>query len=552
MAQYPLRANLSNPNFPFTTEFWGRSIIVPQYDQNFDRTTLNAPGVTVDKGIPQAFYMHNVMPTQQGYQAIGYTEGLSVDAINTLPPGASFDQAFSLQTPAGARFIFSPSTGKNYIYDESVARWIVSTQVPTATATSLVTTAMVQGQTYIFYEKIGCFVYNPTTQALDSVTLTALDVTKVIGICGANGYLVAWTEDNVAWSSLLSPTDFTPDLTTGAGGGSINDVQGNIKVCLPISGGFIIYCDLNAVGARYSGNINFPFVFKEVPGSAGIRHPNDVSFHSNLSYHILWSGNGLQQLTLVNTTSIYNEASDFLAGQIFEDFDETTNKLTTTYLSVPLNLNVKIISARFLVISYGVAAPEFTHAIVYDLALNRWGKLKLTHRHCFQFTFPTINGAVTYGQLLNTTYHALSNTTYGDLGTNVANLSQDEFKHSFAFLQADGKVKIVDFEFSENNAFGVLLLGKYQFQRTQRIEHQVTELDVVKPETNLFNYYILPTQDGKTLGALIAPFKMPPEVGARTIIYKKIVNGYSIAALITGQFNLTSLTFIFTMGGYTS
>lgn len=552
MPQYPLRANLSNPNFPFTTEFWGRSIIVPQYDQNFDRTTLNAPGVTVDKGIPQAFYMHNVLPTQQGYQAIGYTDGLSADAINTLPPGASFDQAFSLQNLDGSRFIFSPSSGKNYVYDDSQARWIVSTPTPGVTAATLVTTAMVQGQTYIFYEKIGCFKYNPTTQAMDSVTLTALDVTQVIGICAANGYLIAWTVNNVAWSSLLTPTDFTPDLTTGAGGGAINDAQGDIKVLLPISGGFIAYCDLNAVGGRYSGNINFPFVFKEVAGSAGIRHPNDVSYHSNLAYHILWSGNGIQQLTLGAANAVYMEAADFLAGQIFEDFNEITNKLITSYLGSPLNLNITIISARFLVISYGIAPPDFTHAIVYDLTLNRWGKLKITHRQCFQFTFPTINGAVTYGQLLGKTYHDLANTTYGDLNTTVANLSQDEFKHNFAFLQSDGRIKIVDFEFSENNAFGILLLGKYQFQRTQRIEHQVAEFDVVKGEENSFNYYILPTQDGKTLEDLIAGFKMPSKVGARTVIYKKIVNGYSLAMLLTGQFNLTSVTFIFTLGGYTS
>jgi hypothetical protein len=546
MAYFIFRVNLSNPNFPFATELWGRSIVIPQYDQNFDRTTLNAPGVVIDKGIPQAYYMHNVLPTPQGYQSIGYLDGLPPDACNTTPNNTDFDQAFTLQDPNGNKFLFVPAAGKNYVFDASVGTWQASTFISGVTATTLVTTAFVQGQTYIFYEGIGAFTYNSSTKALDSVTLTGLDIAQVLGICTANGYMVAFSRNNVAWSSLLDPTDFTPDLTTGAGGASINDAKGNIIACLPLSGGFVVYCDLNAVGARYSGNINFPFVFKEVPGSAGIRSTLDVSYHSNLAFHILWDGNGLQQLTLQNTTQVYPEAADFLAGQIFEDFDEDTNSFTTTYLQVPPNIAVTIISARFLVISYGIAAPDFTHALVYDLLLNRWGKLKITHRHCFQFTFPNLFGATTYGQLVNTTYLQLSNTTYAELGQAVSTV--DEFKHSFAFLQQDGDVQLVDFSLSELNSNGVLLTGKYQLQRAQRVEHQVTEFDGVRNDVNKFEYYIIPTQDGKTMGSLMPPFLA--KVSPRSRIYKQLINCYSFSCLMKGQFNLHSMNLTVTQGGY--
>lgn len=549
MPQYPLRVALNNANFPFASELWGRSIVVPQFDQNFDRTTLNAPGVAIDKGIPQAYYMHNCMPTQQGYQAVGYVNGTTPGSNETLPPNPGMDQAFSLQNTDGSRFIFVPAGGKNFVYDNTQQRWIQCTATPGVTGTTLVTTAMVQGQTYIFYEKIGCFKYDPALQNLVPVTLTALDVTQILGICSANGYMVAWSDVNVAWSSLTISTDFTPDLTTGAGGGAINDAQGKIKVCLPISGGFVVYCDLNAVGARYSGNINFPFVFKEVPGSAGIRHPNDVSYHSNLAFHILWSGNGLQQLNLSTTTLVYEEAADYLAQKIFEDFDDLTLQFSSEYLSVPLNLHITIISARFFVISYGRQSPVFTHCLVFDLGLNRWGKLKIPHVHCFQYTFPTINASRTYDDLFATTYHDLSTTTYADLESTVNALSQDEFRQSFAFLQADGDVKLVDFDFSEDNANGVLLLGKYQFQRTQRIEHQVAEFDVVRNGAN-FSYFIIPTNDGKTLLPPILGFKV--RSGDKTAIFKKQVNAYNISALLQGQFNITSVTFVFTMGGYST
>lgn len=547
MPQYPLRVALNNANFPFIMELWGRSIIVPQFDQNFDRTTINAPGVIIDKGIPQAFYLHNVMPTTQGYQAIGYVDGTDPGAAGSLPPDPNMDQAFIIQHTTGSRFIFVPGGGQNFVYDGTLLRWIKCTTTPGVSGNTLITVAMVQGQSYIFYQQIGCFKYDPATQNLVAVTLTALDVSKILGICSANGYLIAWSDVNVAWSSLSTPTDFTPDLTTGAGGGAINDAQGKIKVCLPLSGGFVVYCDLNAVGGRYSGNINFPFVFKEIPGSAGIRHPNDVSYHSNLSYHILWSGNGLQQLTLISSALQYPEAADFLAQKVFEDFNDITLTFTTEYLDVPLNLHLTIISARFLVISYGKVAPIFTHALVFDIALNRWGKMKIDHVHCFQYTFPTINAGQTYADLAGTTYHGLANTTYADLANEIIPLSQDEFKQSFAFLQSNGAVKLADFDFSGQKANGVLLLGKYQFQRTQRIEHQVAEFDVVNDGAN-FSYFIIPTQDGKTLGTPINGFRC--KSGPKTALFKKQVNAYSLAALLTGQFNITSVTFTFTMGGY--
>ena len=552
MPMYSIRANLASPLFPFTTEFWGRSIIVPQYDENFDRTTLNAPGVVIDKGIPQTYYMHNCLPTPQGYQAVGYKQVLPDDACNSVVGQNDFDVAFPLQNANGNKFLFVPAAGKNYIFDAQIGRWmsISPFAVGRVTSATLVTTAFVQGQTYIYYALIGCFIYDDVNKVLTPVTLTALDTTKVLGIAAASGYMIAFTKNNVAWSSLTTPTDFTPDLSTGAGGGAVSDQKGDIVACLPISGGFIVYCQINAVAARFSGNILFPFIFKEIPGSAGIVEIADVSWHSNLAYHLVWNGAGIQQLTLGSTTQLYPEATDFLAGEVFEDFDESSNSLSTSYLLHPLDVSVAIISSRYFVLSYGVQPGEFTHALVFDLELSRWGKLKVNHRNCFQYTFPNLFGPITYGQLTRVTYGDLAQTTYGELGATLN--SFDSFKHSLAFLQADGEVLTVDFSFGEEAADGVLILGKYQFIRMQRLEHQMTEVDIVRPDAEVdspFALFIIPTQDGKTFQAPVPTFQT--NAGLKTRQFRKIINAQNLSFLFRGAFNLTSVNFEFTLGGYT-
>lgn len=544
MAQVTFRTNLASVIFPFATELWGRSIIVPQYDQNFDRTTLNAPGVTIDKGIPQVFYMHNCMPTSQGYQAIGY------DQIAPGMAGAvDFDNAYPIQNNDDNRFLFVPASGKNYVFDGAVGSWVSISPVPPGTYRDgiVVSTAFIQSQSYIFYDSIGCFKYDDVGKALTPVALAGVSVQNIRGICAANGYMIAWSNNSVAWSNLTNPTDFVPSLVTGAGGGSVNEAKGAIVACLPIAGGFLVYCENNVVAARYSGNTNFPFIFKEVPGSGGLKSLNQVSWHANLPYHITWDSNGLQQISLASATGIYPEATDFLASQIFEDYDEISQTFTSEYLGQQLYTNVNIISARYLVLSYGINYPDFTHALVLDMLLNRWGKLKITHRCCFEYNFPNPYGALTYGQLalLNFTYGGLLGTSYGDLASRVD--TSILFKKSFAFMQADGTVQAVDFEFSESNADGVFVAGKFQLQRTQTIEHQQCDIDVVG-DSNNFNYSVIPSYDGKTLLTPVPGFL--DLKASRMRRYKKMVSGTNFACLFTGQFHLTSFVLTLTQGGY--
>ena len=83
---------------------------------------------------------------------------------------------------------------------------------------------------------------------------------------------------------------------------------------------------------------------------------------------------------------------------------------------------VKLVASRYLVISYGVF--EFTHAIIYDLALKRLGKVKITHADVFEYVGEQTEAS----------------------------------KESIAFLLGTGEVKTLDFS-ATADASGVLVLG---------------------------------------------------------------------------------------------
>jgi len=831
------RINLASAEFPFESDFWGRSILLPQYDTNFDYITqMKEP--ELNRGLPQAFYMHNVVPTTQGYQAIGYEQILSGLANVT-----DFDQVFPLEytTPLVAKFLFAPAFGKNYVYDADIGVWeamsvmgnIASSPVATAQLTQMlaiastyvdesvtlpngttvsqlgafwnyanavevlgsvanttfnssaytyienefqvpnggivssvnvystvaftggiayivlwnsaasvtvvaqtavfnhlgqgwqtvplsanytvpntgtyyaavftpattglntvvttdtaqyyagtisgtvavgtytgahpvlqvsytlnqieifivkqnmsgsytveattglvthngngwqdfaisggnytipstgtymlaawlpgsaywnynsnisyayingiatgtqtwtevaasttsvcpamrasnstsfaasvpqnafVTTAFVNGKTYIYYQNIGCLYYDQVNKVMQSVTLSGLTNSDIKGITSANGYLIAWDDTTVAWSNVTNPEDLYPSLTTGAGGGPVQYCNGKIMFCLAISGGFLIYCEKNIVSASYTANVRYPYIFSEVAGSGGCQSPSEVTWQGNLSYHYAWTTAGIQQLNKSSSELLFGSATDFLANLTFEDFDESSLTIALTYLSSPLNTRLSIVMERYVIISYGMNYPNFTHALIYDLALKRWGKLKINHRACFEWNAPSIYGQVEYGELLNISYGQLANTTYGQLANKGVNLTEVA-KKNIAFLQKDGTIQIVDFDLVGTVADGVLILGKFQFERNKFVIHNRTDVESVL-NGNTFDAYILNSINGKDM---LAAAKMVTLLEGQMIRkFAKRTTGQNFSLLFVGAFNLTSVLIDVSMAG---
>lgn len=539
MATFTVRANLASALFPFATEMWGRSIIVPGYDMNYDRAQLNLTGQPMDKGIPQVFYMQNVMPSIQGYQSVGYKQ------LSGIYGGGSksFGRVYPLNTADGGRYLFSPAEGKNFLYDAAVGDWQQVSPIPAGTLqdNALFTTATINGKTYICYEAYDVFEYDNIGNTFTAVTLTGLIMANIRGITASSGYMIGWTASNIVWSSLTDELDFTPSLATGAGTGAVQEAKGDIQLVLPVSGGIMVYCKSNVVYGKYTGNEQFPFSFHEIPGSGFITDPNQVVWHSTLPYHVAKTSNGMQQFDAMAASNVYNDVTDFLAAKIYEVYTHTTKTLSTEYLTEPLSTAVAIVQARYVVFSYGKEANKYTHALVYDLNLKRYGKLCFDHVSCFEWNFPTILAAASYDQLMGTSYTDLMGTTYDDLTAAVT--PNVNMKGGITFLTEAGAMYVVDFSAEMDEALDeaehppVLFVGKFQFERSGGIEVHSCEVEAVDINHS-FDCFFVPSYDGKTL---LEPRATYEQLYTKSRKYLRHLTGESVTLLFQGYFMLSSL-----------
>lgn len=429
MAQrfYPL--TLKGVGFPMLSEQQTRTTIIT--DSGSTPTQDSAPNVA---------YCHNVMPSKQGYDSVGFLS--NVPAFAFLPDGLDMvDVKVAFGSARSRVYLGWDTEGNVYSLVNSLLGWqALLDTVPETTSTSFdiesVTIGTVNGISYIFYAGIGAFTYDEAINQLEAVTFTGLAIADVLGVVASSGYLIAYTEQAIAWSSTLDPTDFVPSSVTGSGGGDIAGISGAIVFCTTNTMGIIIYSLANAVAGTYTGNTAFPFKFREIEGSKGGITLSRVAYESNSRTQFVYSKAGLQEITSQSAKPILPEVTDFLAGRRFEDFNEVTKlyELTDLAADETMKKKIKYISSRYLVISYGLPDVGFTHAMVFDTALARLGKLKIDHTDVFE---------------------------YVGFQTEIA-------KESIAFLLPTGEVKTVDFT-DQATSVGVLILGKLQSSRSRLI-----------------------------------------------------------------------------------
>lgn len=577
MAQQSYRGNLSARAFPFLSQNWGQTVIVPHIDNTFSRQLASAEDQDKDVGLAQMYYCHNVMPQQQGFQSVGY------DIQINMPIGVTAAQTIYVQDDKGnANYLMWDISGN--VYRQNGANWVLIGAFPVG----YVTFAYVSGITYLYIAHVGCYLYNFATLALNSVTLIGLDVTSIIGITGAVGYLVVWNSptnpfiftgttaigsaqitaiptttglyggrtitgtgipanatissvdsgtqitisvpatangvqsltqggapSGVAWSSTINPLDFVPSLITGAGGGSVQQAKGPIIGCVAQVQGFFVYTASNIVTALYSGNARFPFNFKEIVNSGGVTDLSKVTGGDSAATHYVYTTSGLQIISSSQTQTTLPEVTDFISGKVFEDYNETTDTFSTTIISYPMRYAVSQVADRYLIISYGVSEiPYFTHAIVYDLTSKRWGKLKIPHIQVIEFQF------------LNPVLVSIP-------------------KQSIGFLQLDGTVKTVNFSVNNPTGDGVIMLGKYQYIRDRLMQLDQIDFENIQVGAD-FLFYILTALDGKNT-VRVNPY-LSSAIGFLREYFARTV-GINHSLVIRGAFSLVSFELKFNIHG---
>jgi hypothetical protein len=503
MSQQVYRGNLSASSFPFVAENEGRTVIVPRYDNTYVPQVASAADSDKDRGIPQVYYMHNVIPTAQGFKSIGYMQrvrNVSSGFIGLVKVRDSDNSDALLGFTAAGAFWVLPSGFTEWTF---VAN--------TGVANPIVTAAFVSGITYIYIAGLGCYEFNFTTGALTPVVLAGLVAADILGIVGVAGYLLAWSRDAIAWSSTVDPTDFVPSIITGAGGGQVEGARGPLTVVSQMPFGFIVYTSVNAVSGTYSGNSRFPFNFREIINSGGTTNSNYIASDANTGNNITYTSSGLQTVSINGTQALLPEVTDFISGKYFEDFDEESLSFVRTFLTDPMTKQIQVISDRYLVISYGITS--LTHALVYDLSTKRFGKLKVPHVYCFEFP-PLVAGAETP-------------------------------RESVAFLKDDGTIVIAQFGVDIQQGSGVMILGKFQFIRDRLLTMESIDLDNIRPWSE-FDLYDMVSVDGNNTTNIKCVEKYKKNL---TRTYGVRATGINHSLLLVGAFSMVSFVLHFHING---
>ena len=546
MAKQRFKGALNTATVPLVSVLQTRTVIQPQLDINV-RTSRNSNSTeeATDYSIPQVQYIENVLPTSEGYQSVGYSQVISGFG------GTAFDQAITLRDENENNFLLSPAGGLSYVYSAATENWVAKTALALA-AGSLITRAYVNGRTFICYEKLGIYEFSAATGLFSKQTLVGLTDAEVRGIGGSSNYLLAFTSITVHWSSLVSPLDFVPSLTTGAGFAIPQDVKARITAVLGISGGFIVYTAKNAVAAVYTSNTRSPFTFKEVSNAGGITSYEQVTSEQNSGPHYAWTTGGLQKITIQGAEAVSAEINDFIAGRMWEYFDTASKLLVQQYIAQEeFYVKLSFISSRWLVISYSTTAVAgvYNYAIVYDTILKRYGKFKLDHTDCFYYPYPKNSTSISYAELSPQTYGQLVGG-YHQLVTSIT--SDPLSKASLGFLLANGTVKIAQMSYSKSTQHNaVLIIGKLQMVRASMITMQQLDIETVAPAANAvvpdYQVYVGASLTGRSPVSMQLMIKLADGVGYGK--YAKRVTGVNLVAAITGTFALTSYIAEVTLDG---
>lgn len=512
MAEYKFTAAINPAVFPFISAFQNRPIIIPGADNRLRLANSGARDTETDNNptpYPAIAYCENVIPTLEGVKSVGYT--LLQDEV---PGETKFNDVYQLRDALNNFWYFSPAEGLNYVISNIGSSW-TSTDPLISTTQDPVSLAYVNGRQFVLYSTNILLEWDGTNFIDQSASLTGVAIADIIAICASGNYMcLICTDLSFKWSSLVNPLDFVPDDTTGAGSQIPSDARGGGVYLTQLSGGVLIHFDQNTVAALTTNNSAQPWVFREVRNAGGLINYRGVSTDNISGNCVMWGTNGFQIVGLRDADNVFPALTDFLAGNVFETFDSTTNLLTITRDSGPISARIKInfFLNRYYTISYmqsGVDDPdgEYTYALIYDTQLRRWGKLKIGHKDIF--------------------------------------LLAESPRESLMLIKENGAGYLIDINYTVNTGEGVVIMGRYQLSRTSQVCSQEVELEVLGFEDNP-TVHVATNYNGRTVGEI---FEMIPyEVDETYRSFQKQIEGLNLSFIIKGTFHLSTMIVTCTKG----
>lgn len=552
MGQIAYRANLSSATYPMTIADGGRTVIVPGPDNNYDRR-VDPTGQQLDAGIPQALYLENVMPTVNGYQSVGF---YSCDSP-MIVPGGSPTIAQVIEVRATTTFV-GPSLYNFAIQNIPLFVWsndtftcgrlgrntvtFSGTAITTA-STGVFSTAVVRGVCYLYFSSATVReLYTVVSDTAGNLTLTNvtasvlpagfLNSDDIISICGSNNYLVCHNNITAYWSSTTTPTDFTSSLVSGAGQIDPNNSDDALIYMRDTLNGFYIYAQNNIIYAQYTGNSRYPFKFTSVINSTGLFSGKRWEFYGQVDsggHYVIEKNKVIKFMQGASTEPIAPEVSDFLAknpSQALLNYSTNAFIEQNVATSVP---SIYVYMNRYVLISVngtneGGSADKYTHVIVFDTHLRRFGKLKIDHTFMFCFWLP--NEVVGFVNKQNNTIRYLSFDIYGNATVPMINLAPEA--HT-----------------------GALVLGKFQYVRSRMM--QIEEIEIEGPQnttiTPIPNFFLvlLPSTDGRNFDTPVPLTASYLSGGVAKYYTHRTAQNHSL--LLKGAFSVNTLQLKFVPGG---
>ena len=523
------KAKLTEQGFPFNfQELAGTVLIGNALEQNLQSQQAG-------QEIPQAYFMQNVVPTQRGYIGIHYNKSI---AEHTYPK--YLDKIFVLYDVGGSVALYSTAYGQRYVYDKDVGSW-VAFPLPQGTPVGDTAVAYLKGTTYILIAGVGLYKYDFSIQAIVEVVLTGITAASIDGITAASLYLIAWDENTVYWSNPLNATDFVP-AQGGAGSSAILSNRSRILQCLPSTDSFIAYTNRSAIYCQATGNANFPFSFREIPNSAGVAENEHVAYDAPNDRHIAWTTSGFQVVSQKGASLIWPELSDSIAQGIYSAADSGGYPYITK--SDKLLVKVSSIGARYIAVSIkrNAAQINYSHAYLYDVALERWGRLDIPHIDIFEYRAPEFAANIVW-QAQSGSWEDDGSGTWEQLIEEIPTKTS-QFGYTIAAVAANGSIHIalpstvnnLDGLESPNSSAPVpsIFFGRYRLQR--QVAVQVQQVQIGNQNLQAAVAFYSHDASGAKLRKLVpvASTRYAAQLWGR-------LTGAHISIQLTGRINLTSL-----------
>jgi hypothetical protein len=486
MTQRTFHAELNSREFPYNFRELSSTVVFNQGSEIQRGIPGGFAGPESDKnfGVCQAYYLDNAMPISRGYSSVSFTEVLA--GLTEVEDLGNIISSFTIRGPDNQVAFFAATNSAAYVYDPNGGTW--QTLDIGGAISSRVFYAIIKEITYIYYG-YNIYVYNFQTQLLEQQTLNGIDdVSLLDGICAAGSQLIAWNSSQVFRSSVLDPLDFDPSqgLTTGAGVTGVLAVKGKIVLCLTLGQDFIIYTTNNAVSARQTGSLQYPFTYKAVVGSAGVQSIDHVAYNTTSENHLVWTASGFQQVTVTAAEYVFPELSDGITRGLKVGLDEDFEipvLIRTREIQVKLNF----VSERWLAISTREipeeATSNYTDCYVYDTTLARWGKLTVPHINFLEYGIPEVFEQYSYDDL-GVDYQLYddfpSNIVYATFGESDQ-ITTSSAGNNFGLVRDNADIYTVSWSETQqfrglNEVIGAarprIIFGKYKAFRTRGMVHQ--------------------------------------------------------------------------------